>query len=206
MNMRTITRTIYLFDELSEEAQRVALEKLWDLEVDHEWWEFSYDYIREVGEALGFTLDNDFYFDIDRGSYFSFDGRITLEDLAENWPIFNSSSDFGDELKKEFEYIGESLEQVKRLLKWNCVDIYATSSGKHTESGYDTYNFNGRSSENVDRLSTKAEVFLFGVVNDFRNWALSVLKKEYEYLTSEECVKEGIRANEYEFYENGEMI
>jgi len=32
---------------------------------------------------------------------------------------------------------------------------------------------------------------------------LSMLRKEYEYLTSTECVDETIRANEYEFLVDG---
>lgn len=34
---------------------------------------------------------------------------------------------------------------------------------------------------------------------------LSLLRQDYEYLTSEEVVREMIDANGYEFYENGEL-
>lgn len=35
---------------------------------------------------------------------------------------------------------------------------------------------------------------------------LSILEKEYEYLTSREAIEETIRANEYEFTEDGELF
>lgn len=42
--------------------------------------------------------------------------------------------------------------------------------------------------------------------NDLANSYLSMLRKEYEYMTSEEVIIETIKANEYEFYENGNLI
>ena len=39
------------------------------------------------------------------------------------------------------------------------------------------------------------------LLNDY----LSLLSNEYEYLISDEAIKETITANEYEFYENGKL-
>jgi hypothetical protein len=36
-------------------------------------------------------------------------------------------------------------------------------------------------------------------------WLYDRLGEEYEDLTSDECVDENIRCNEYEFYENGKI-
>ncbi len=60
--MRTITtvKTVYSFDELSEDAQEKAVEKLYDLNVDYDWWEFVFEDASEVGLKLT-------SFDIDRG-------------------------------------------------------------------------------------------------------------------------------------------
>ena len=43
--------------------------------------------------------------------------------------------------------------------------------------------------------------FLKSILEDYR----IILSKEYDYLTSEEAIRETINANEYEFYEDGEM-
>ena len=44
--------------------------------------------------------------------------------------------------------------------------------------------------------------FLHDLLEDYR----IMLRKEYEYLTSEETIKETLIANEYEFTEDGEII
>lgn len=42
------------------------------------------------------------------------------------------------------------------------------------------------------------------IVSDFADWIYRQLEQEYEYQMSDECVDETIRANDYEFYEDGE--
>jgi hypothetical protein len=41
--MRTIQTTVYSFDELSEAAQQKAIEKLKDINVNHNWWDSVYE-------------------------------------------------------------------------------------------------------------------------------------------------------------------
>lgn len=48
--MRTISISIYKFDELSKEAQEKAIEKLWDINVyGHPWWQFVYEDAEMIG-------------------------------------------------------------------------------------------------------------------------------------------------------------
>ena len=49
--------TVYEFEELSEMAQRHAIEKYWDMNVDYDWWEFTYMDASDIGlEITGFNL------------------------------------------------------------------------------------------------------------------------------------------------------
>ena len=49
--------TVYNFEELPEEAQRHAIEKYWDMNVDYDWWEFTYMDASDIGlEITGFNL------------------------------------------------------------------------------------------------------------------------------------------------------
>ena len=50
------------------------------------------------------------------------------------------------------------------------------------------------------RKENEREGFLYGLLQEY----LSILTKEYEYLTSEEVIIETIKANEYEFNKHGE--
>lgn len=53
---------VYKFNELPEDAQQKALENLYDINVDHDWWGGIYDDAKNIG--LEITS-----FNIDRGSY-----------------------------------------------------------------------------------------------------------------------------------------
>lgn len=70
--MRTIRTKVYQFNELSAEAQEKALNSMWDINVDYQWWDFTYDDAKSVGIKIK-------SFDIDRGSYCN----IELESGAE---------------------------------------------------------------------------------------------------------------------------
>ena len=65
--MRTqVTETVlYSFDELSDTAKQSAIESLYDLNVDHDWWDYVYNDAEEVGcEINGFDLDRGAYCDL----------------------------------------------------------------------------------------------------------------------------------------------
>ena len=44
------------------------------------------------------------------------------------------------------------------------------------------------------------------IIDDFAHWARILLRDEYEYLTSDEAVKEIIIINEHEFTEDGKLV
>ncbi len=54
----TTTRTLYKFDELSLEAQSKALDGMRDINVDFQWWEFTYQDAARIGlKITSFELD-----------------------------------------------------------------------------------------------------------------------------------------------------
>lgn len=56
--MRTVRTKVYLFNELSKEAQENAILLNQDINVDHDWWVFTYEDAKEVGlKLMGFDLD-----------------------------------------------------------------------------------------------------------------------------------------------------
>lgn len=67
--MRTITPeayTVYNFNELSEEAQERAIQKLWDINLDYEWYDTIYEDANEIGLKItevdihGHSIDGEF--------------------------------------------------------------------------------------------------------------------------------------------------
>src|SRR5574343_362612 len=65
--MQTITKeyTVYKFNELSDSAKEKALEKFYDINVDYDWYEPSYEGFIEDLNEIGLTCDN-FHFSLDR--------------------------------------------------------------------------------------------------------------------------------------------
>lgn len=77
MRVETTTRTLYTFDELTDKAKEKAIEKLWDLNVDHEWWDGVYDDAKNIGLKIT-------EFDIDRGAYARGNFTISACEAAAN--------------------------------------------------------------------------------------------------------------------------
>lgn len=49
MRVETVTRNLYSFDELSEKAKQAAISRLYDINVDDEWWDTVYEDASCVG-------------------------------------------------------------------------------------------------------------------------------------------------------------
>jgi hypothetical protein len=142
MRTETIKIDLYSFDELSDSAKQSAIESLYDLNVDHEWWDCIYADAVNIGcEINGFDLGRGSYCDL-----FCMDTEVTAHlildnhgDMCETYKtaqIFiyycsvavNSTpddelSDKFDELSKEFIY---SLSEDYRLMLQREYD-YLTS-------------------------------------------------------------------------------
>ena len=174
--MRIIESKVYQFDELTDGAKQKAIENLYDLNVDHDWWQFTY----EDAEQIGCKIQG---FDLDRANYCNL--------------IFNDSpEDVARDILKEHGQKCETYKTAKQFLndRDNLVSKY--SDGKNTDKVIEEneYDFDNE----LDELE---EEFKKSLSEDYR----IILQHEYEYLTSEESIIETIEANEYEFNEDGSL-
>lgn len=108
--MKTITVTLYSFNELSEDAQQAALEALHDINVDYEWYDGIQDEIADQGGRL-------VEFDTDRGlckieckDILSFSHAI-LDNHGECCKTWKTTSDFIEERDRIVEN-GKSMESL----------------------------------------------------------------------------------------------
>ena len=185
--MRTVTTvtTVYNFDELSEESQQKALEKLCGLNVSHDWWDFIY----EDAATIGIEIQG---FDTYRGTI---DGKLTeslldcckliRKDHGKNCETYKTAAQYLNTYIQAFiKWLSsQDIDDCEQLtIHWKPVDWLAE------------FGCNDEADE---------------VTNDFRKALLedylSMLRREYDYLTSEEAIKESIHANEYEFTEDGSL-
>ena len=197
--MRTIERKIYRYDELSEQAKEVAIESM-----------------RE--KISGAIIESE-----------SYDYRNTLDEIENifgvkvyDWSVNEYNSYF----RFEFTHIDEEIENEPRLLLrylntnvLPCIDnakryysktakasrksrILYTKSYEYCLTGcwcdYAVDNALNNIKQSIkDKIN--AREFVNSILEDFfKQW-----QNDYEYSTSDECIAEGIEANDYEFYENG---
>lgn len=185
MKQETVTYTLYKFDELSDEAKEKAVQKFYDINTQYQWWEFTYEGIREDLKELGLEC-KDIYFDIDRNSH------IELTNLH-----FTSVSKFIENgietgVKKSLIEIADlyiSSMNINRHTK-NVIESYSHTSSKHQ-----------RLNKAIDSLVDRCNDKLHSLLEDFR----IRLQKEYEYLSSEEAIIDSIKCNEYDFLEDGSL-
>ena len=188
--MRTVTiiKTYYQFHELSPESQRGVIEKLWDINVDHDWWDFTYEYAKNIGlEITGFDI---YYHDIS--------GKLTdyTSNVAER--ILKGHGETTETYKLAEQYIKDRKERETVLKTRQCqyeANVLCVPKYDIEEL---SWNYSEISEDDFEVLNTEFERAL-------KEEYLSILRKEYEYLTSEESIIETIEANEYEFDEEGNL-
>ena len=165
--MRTVTKhtDVYKFEELSDAAKQKAIGHLYDINVDFEWWEWTYEDAKTIGCEIH-------EFDTDRGNYC----KLTCHDAHETATLI-------------LENHGETCDTHK-LAKEYLKDFDALERDEDGEI------LNGRELEDLD------EEFERALGEEY----LSMLRREYEYQTSEEAIIETINANEYEFTEDGKLF
>ena len=179
--METRTYNVYKYDELTEEQKEKALECLYNINVDHDWWEFYHeDYAIELKE-----------FDIYRGGI-EIDFAKNAQDTAayivanhgEKCDTYVTSAHYkkqDDELAKQYDELEKQCQVNKDLEKRYKIE------------------------EEQDNIDEKRNELAQEYRSELAQDILSNLRKEYDYLTDREAIEETIRANEYDFTEDGHI-
>jgi hypothetical protein len=175
--MKNVTTMVYEFDELSESAKEKALAEFSDINTEYDWWNFTLDDALNIGVKIE---EFDTYHGI-------IQGRLTMSMLESITEIINNHGVETDTYKVAIEYLEKykSLKDDKDvidLVKMDDMDIeeaIAEIAIEKIEAGYE---------------------------HDLLEEYLSYLKKEEEYLRSAEAIIETIKANEYQFTEDGKVF
>ena len=167
---------VYKYEELSDDAKQTALEKLSDINVDYEWWEFTY----EDAKTVLLKLES---FDIDRNRHCT-GGFIEAADDTANAII----AEHGESCET-FQTATNYLEERRKLVEKHSDGIKTDEVAEDNEYDFDN------ECEDLD------DEFLRSILEDYS----IMLQHEFEYLTSEESILETIEVNEYEFTKDGEL-
>lgn len=197
--MRTIEHKIYRYDELSEQAQKLAIEstreRISSVRIESD----SYDYrntLDEIEHIFGVKVYN---WHVDEYNYyFRFDFTDIDEDM-ENEPrlllrYLNNNILPCIDNKKRYYSKTARVSRKSRILCNNGYEYCLT--GCWCDSAID------KALNNINQSvknKFNARDFVGSILEGFfEQW-----RKDYEFASSDECIAEDIEANDYEFFENG---
>ena len=180
--MRIIETKAYQFEELDEQTKEKAIDNYRHISVDsHDWW----DFIEEDLNSVGIELRS---FDIERGSF----AEIHLEDFYETCELILKCHGENCETYK----IAERYIKEYDCIKVKIDDLESQDSDDSDEEHLDKLFHLDKDLEDLDEEYQK----------EFSEEVLSMLRKEYEYMISDEYIIEMFDANEHEFTEQGKLI
>lgn len=174
--MRTVKTKVYKFKELSEDAKQKAIEEFADINVNYDWWSYTYEDAKRIGLKIT-------EFDLDRNRHCK--GEFIEDVLSTSAKIVQEH--------------GKDCETHKDALQFGIdydvlVEKYSNGFDKTRVAEDNEYEFDNE----ADELEQE---FLKTILEDYS----IMLQHAYEYLTSAEAIIESIEANEYEFLETGKL-
>lgn len=213
--MKSITTTVYEFDELSGAAQSVALQNNRHTNVEHDWWDYQYEDASTIAEMLGFDVmehktskNRDGTTRHYQTPGFSFSGFWSQGDGAciskGTWSFAKCA------LKNLQKYAPKDAElhRIARgltaLQKQNGYQLTASIRQRGHYYHERSMEFDLDFEKHPDRaISSESYNAFKELVASFCLWLYKQLQNEYEHLTSDEVVAESLRANAREFCECG---
>ena len=196
MRQVTITKTYLKFNELNEEQQRKVLNHLRDINLGHEWYEFTQEAFHTALETLGFSnIKSQFSGFWSQGDGASFNANFELpkndtdlkervEKLLKDAPYF-------------FHTYADKVEDMKETgLKESFLNLDFTNEIEEGE-GQITVEQRGHYSHEYTMQCWNKGLQEFSRAMAAKYYM--ELEKEYEYQTSDEAIKETIESNDYEF-------
>jgi len=198
--MREMTIKVYKFNELSEGVQESIIEKEKERGLWYGWYEFVFDDAKEIGDILGIKIDKIYF----SGFWRQGDGACFEGEYFYKKQCIQNIKEYAPEDKK----LHEIAERLTKVQKRNFYDLYATvKHSGHYHHEYCTHihvEYNG----NIDRnaVSDDDTEEMQDILRDFMRWIYKRLENEYEYLTSDEVLKENLIELGYEFTEEGEIV
>ena len=198
--MRTIERQIFRYDELSEQAQKVAIESIREEISSVRMESDSYDYRNTLEMIERIFRVNIYDWSVDKyNSYFRFN-FVGIDDDMENEPrlllrYLNTNVLPCIDNQKRYYSKTARVSRRSRILSNKSYECCLT--GCWCDNAIDNALNNIKQSvKNKFNARDFVESILEGFFEQWQN--------DYEYSDSDECIEEDIEANNYEFYENGE--
>jgi hypothetical protein len=212
---RTIEKTVFTFDELNDGAKELAREWFRTNYPDHGWWDSVYEDAERIAKILGIEFDQTPIKLLGGGTRYEpaiyFSGFWSQGDGACFTGSYHYARGAHKAIRKyapDDKALHAIADELLALQKAHGFRLEA-----HIKKGYGAHysHENTVTADITDRVtgndiaSESAADALTEIMRDFMRWIYRSLEKEHEWLTSNEQVDENIRANEYDFDENGNI-
>lgn len=207
--MKTVQIEVFEFDELSDSAKETA--RAWWREAsagDDFWSECALEDAKECFALVGFSIKDVFYSGFwSQGDGACFTGTWYARDVKPGKLKKHAPQD------AELHRIALELERIAvafpdAAMRIEHREVHEMSASFEHELNAPEYSDDvARTVAEWDALAKACEPFeeaLIETARDAMHWIYRTLEKEYEYQNADKQVDENIRANEYEFLENGE--
>lgn len=188
---------LYSFDQFDEKMQQTIIDNNRDINVDHEWWEFVYEDAKTIAALFGLDIDKIYF----SGFWSQGNGACFKGDYAYKKGGLKAVKEYAPN-DKDLHEIVQNLQDIQRPYFYQ-LEARTRQQGHYSHSGcmsVDVYH-----NEDFGELDySEFEDDITDQLRYFADWIYSRLEDEYEYLTSDEQIKEVILSDEYLFTENGE--
>jgi hypothetical protein len=195
---RILETTVYTFEELSEAAQEKAIERYREADsLDYQWWDFVYENVKCLGALIGIEIDRIYFSGFwSQGDGACFEGSYSYKKGGVK--ALKNEAPHEEELHK----IATDLQEIQRRA------FYALSANVKHQGHYQHEFCTSISVDDARRwnASEEDEEGISEALRDFMRWIYSRLASEYEYLTSDEVIRETLISNEYEFDKEGGLV
>jgi ubiquitin C-terminal hydrolase len=174
--MRIIETKVYLFKELDEQTKEKVIRNNYHIALQDDWYHFTKDDLKEVDIELK-SFDGSFA-EINIDNFLFNTCEKIIKSHGENCDTYK----IAERYIKEYNFIQEKIDAL------NDYDSDDEYQDKLTQCDQDL--------DNLDEEYQK----------EFSEEVLSMLRQEYEHMTSDEYIIDMFEANEYEFTAEGEII
>lgn len=222
--MRTITTSVYTYNELSDKAKEKAREWYRECGFEYDWWNFLYDDFEQRAQELGITLNRKYlqlmngktrsepeiYFTgfYHQGSGSSFTGRWRAQDMHVDKLESECPSD--TELHRIADILAGCAKDDREMWadisaegdNWIRVEVHDADA---MEEQLNELEYKSNEYNLLAQACKQREDEITEALRDFNRWIYRSLEREWDWLNSDEHVSDVIIANEYEFTAGGKI-
>jgi hypothetical protein len=185
---------------VSDELKQELLERYHDINVDYDWWDSTYEDFMVDMSTKGINVDKMYFSGFwSQGDGACFEGAVFVNQFAKFMEIhglcdkYPAAKFFADQSELCVQIAKESHHYCHE----NTVNVYLRDT---TGNPYDDFTTRWEIYDTMQTLFESEfallELDCEEIIKDYMHELYSRLRKEYEYLTSEEVVWESIVANE----------